>query len=42
MSYDFEFGQSAVREYNDFCINPHIPLFMQLDNLKEDLIQVEY
>ena len=42
MSYSFEFGQSVVREYNDFCINPDIPLFMQLDKLKEDLIQVEY
>ncbi len=42
MSYSFEFGQSVVREYNDFCINPDIPLFMQLDKLKEDLIQIEY
>lgn len=42
MSYSFEFGQWGVREYNDFCLNPDIPLFMQLDKLKEDLIQVEY
>lgn len=42
MSYSFEFGQSVVRAYNDFCINPDIPLFMQLDKLKEDLIQIEY
>lgn len=42
MSYSFEFGQSVVREYNDFCLNPNIPLFMQLDKLKEDLLQIEY
>lgn len=42
MSYSFEFGRSVVRKYDDFCINPDIPLFMQLDTLKEDLIQVEY
>ena len=42
MSYSFEFGRSVVRKYDDFGINPDIPLFMQLDTLKEDLIQVEY
>ena len=38
----FEFGNFVVRKYIDFHLNPKKPLYMQINELKEDLIQIEY
>lgn len=42
MFEDFDFGKYIIKKYIDFDYNSELSLENNLDNLKEDLIQIKY